>query len=110
MKNPAKKTTAMTETANTTPTMRRAQAAKWLTMFRRRGGLVELASVAESVGSSGDCSVWAEPSLLGMLSSFPVINDDKAYDVVSLRQDGHASRPIAARLNGFHGTTKARVG
>jgi hypothetical protein len=74
VKNPAKKTTAMTETTNTTPATRRAQAAKWLTVFRRRAGLAELASVAEAVGSSRDGSGWAEPSLLGMLPSFPLIN------------------------------------
>jgi hypothetical protein len=74
VKNPAKKTTAMTETTNTTPATRRAQTAKWLTVFRRRGGLAELASVAEAVGSSRDCCVWAERSLLGMLPSFPLTN------------------------------------
>jgi hypothetical protein len=68
VKNPAKKTAAMTETIKTTPATRRAQAAKWLTVFRRRGGL---ASVAEAVGSLRDCSGWAEPSLLGTLPSFP---------------------------------------
>ncbi|MBV8291223.1 MAG: hypothetical protein JOY55_05295 [Mycobacterium sp.] len=73
VKNPAKKTTATAETTNTTPATRRAQTAKWLTVFRRRGGLAELASVAEAVGSSGDC-VWAERSLLGMLPSFPLTN------------------------------------
>jgi hypothetical protein len=76
VKNPAKKATAMTETTNTTPATRRAaQAAKWLTVFRRRGGLAELASVAEAVGSSRDCSGRAEPSLLGMLPSFPLTNE-----------------------------------
>jgi hypothetical protein len=66
----------MTETSNTTPATRRAQAAEWLNVFRRRGGLAELASVAEAVGSSRNIGVWAEPSLLGMLPSFPLINED----------------------------------
>jgi hypothetical protein len=72
VKNPAKKTTAMAEATNTTPATRRAQTAKWLTVFRRRGGLAELASAAEAVGSSPDCCVRAERSLLGMLPSFPL--------------------------------------
>jgi hypothetical protein len=74
VKNPAEKTTAMAETTNTTPATTRAQTAKWSTVFRRRGGLAELASAAEAVGSSRDCSVWGERSLLGMLPSFPLIN------------------------------------
>jgi hypothetical protein len=74
VKNPAAKTTAMAETTNTTPATRRAQTGKWLTVFRRRGRLAELASVAEAVGSSRGCSVWGERSLLGMLPSFPSID------------------------------------
>jgi hypothetical protein len=74
VKNPAEKTTAMAETTNTTLATRRAQTRKWLTAFRSRGGLAELASVADAVGSSRDCSVWGERSLLGMLPSFPLIN------------------------------------
>jgi hypothetical protein len=61
VKNPAKKISAVTETTNTTPATTRAQAAKRLTVFHR-GGSAELASVAEAVGSSRDCSGWAEPS------------------------------------------------
>jgi hypothetical protein len=72
VKNPAENTTAMAATTNTTPATTRGQTAKWSTVFRRRGGLVD--SAAEAVGSSWDCSVWGERSLLGMLPSFPLIN------------------------------------
>ncbi|MBV9723460.1 MAG: hypothetical protein JO082_16270 [Mycobacterium sp.] len=64
----------MTETTNTTPATTRAQTAKWLTVFRRRDGLAELASAAEAVGSSRDCCVWAERSSLDMLPSFSLTN------------------------------------
>jgi len=47
VKNPAKKTAAKTETTKTTPEMRRAQTAKWLIVFRRRGGLAKFTSVAK---------------------------------------------------------------
>jgi hypothetical protein len=71
VKNPAKKTAARTETTNTAPATRRtAPAAKWLTVFRRRGGWAELACVAGVVGSCWDCGGWVEPSLFGMLPSF----------------------------------------
>jgi hypothetical protein len=64
----------MTKMTNTTPATRRAQAGNWWTVFGRcrRGGLAELAFVAEAVGSP--LSVWAEPSLLDMLPSVLIIN------------------------------------
>jgi hypothetical protein len=91
MKNPEKKRAAMTKTSNTTPATRRAQAGNWLTVLGRCRP-----SVAEAVGSSGDCVVWAEPSLVDMLPSCVVTSDDKAINTWTL----HGDRGYGHRDNG----------
>jgi hypothetical protein len=91
VKNPAEKITATTETANMTPPTRRAQTGKWLPLFRRRGW-AELASVAKAVGSSRDCSGWAELSLVGMLQILPLEAQGRSTKSRPLTFDGAAGQ------------------
>jgi hypothetical protein len=89
MNNPEKKTAATTKTTNTAPATKRAQPANWLTVLGRcrRGGLGELAFVAEAVGPSRDCVVWAELSLLDMLPSCVITSDNQAMTTWMLHVD-----------------------
>jgi hypothetical protein len=65
-KNPAKKIAAAITMINTTPAMKRAQAGNTSTVFGRGrpGGFAESMFVADTVGSSWNCGVCTEPSLV----------------------------------------------